>query len=85
MSAVPVRDAVDATPSDADDAAWDARVERADPGSYLQLSAWARVKAVNGWRAVRLGHETGPEVVMKIGMRLPGRNRPCLYGLRSTV
>ena len=38
--------------------AWDALVETSDPGSYLQLSAWARVKAVNGWSAhqVRLCH-----------------------------
>ena len=27
---------------------WDAVVEAADPGSYLQLSGWARVKAANG-------------------------------------
>jgi peptidoglycan pentaglycine glycine transferase (the first glycine) len=32
---------------------WDAFVQASDPGSYLQLSAWAQVKAVNGWRAVR--------------------------------
>jgi peptidoglycan pentaglycine glycine transferase (the first glycine) len=34
--------------------AWDALVESSDPGSYLQLTAWARVKAVNGWSAQRL-------------------------------
>jgi lipid II:glycine glycyltransferase (peptidoglycan interpeptide bridge formation enzyme) len=44
-----------ATPRYADDVAWDALVEASDPGSYLQLSAWARVKAVNGWRATRVG------------------------------
>jgi peptidoglycan pentaglycine glycine transferase (the first glycine) len=38
------------TPADAD---WDAFVEAARPGSYLQLSGWARVKAVNGWTATR--------------------------------
>ncbi len=37
-----------------DDAAWDAFVAASDPGSYLQASGWARVKAVNGWRAVRV-------------------------------
>jgi peptidoglycan pentaglycine glycine transferase (the first glycine) len=37
-----------------DDASWDAFVETANPGSYLQLSGWARVKAVNGWRSERL-------------------------------
>ena len=31
---------------------WDAFVQSADPGSYLQLSPWARVKAVNGWSRV---------------------------------
>jgi lipid II:glycine glycyltransferase (peptidoglycan interpeptide bridge formation enzyme) len=35
-------------------AAWDAVVEANPRGSYLQLSAWARVKAVNGWTARRL-------------------------------
>jgi lipid II:glycine glycyltransferase (peptidoglycan interpeptide bridge formation enzyme) len=37
-----------------DDQAWDAFVARADPGSYLQLAGWARVKAVNGWTAARV-------------------------------
>jgi peptidoglycan pentaglycine glycine transferase (the first glycine) len=37
-----------------DDGAWDAFVAGADPGSYLQLSEWARVKAVNGWSSTRL-------------------------------
>ncbi len=38
----------------ADPDAWDHFVEASDPGSYLQLSAWAGVKAVNGWSAHRL-------------------------------
>jgi len=33
---------------------WDRFVEAGDPGSYLQLSGWAAVKAVNGWSAHRL-------------------------------
>ena len=33
---------------------WDAFVEASDPGSYLQLSSWATVKAVNGWSAHRI-------------------------------
>lgn len=37
-----------------EDHAWDAFVARSEPGSYLQTSAWARVKAANGWRAVRV-------------------------------
>jgi lipid II:glycine glycyltransferase (peptidoglycan interpeptide bridge formation enzyme) len=44
-----------------DDAGWDALVAGADPGSYLQLSGWARVKAVNGWSSTRLlAGETAP-------------------------
>src|SRR5438552_108382 len=35
------------------DDGWDRFVENANPGSYLQLSGWARVKAVNGWSNVR--------------------------------
>ena len=38
----------------ADPEAWDQFVEASDPGSYLQLSAWAGVKAVNGWSAHRV-------------------------------
>jgi peptidoglycan pentaglycine glycine transferase (the first glycine) len=42
-------------PFDPDDTkAWDAFVAGANPGSYLQLSPWAQVKAVNGWSAVRI-------------------------------
>ncbi len=37
-----------------DPTAWDAFVEASDPGSYLQLTAWAAVKAVNGWAATAL-------------------------------
>ena len=33
----------------ADPSDWDAFVESSDPGSYLQLNAWAKVKAVS-WR-----------------------------------
>jgi lipid II:glycine glycyltransferase (peptidoglycan interpeptide bridge formation enzyme) len=42
-----------------DPTAWDAFVSASDPGSYLQLSAWAAVKAVNGWSAVRVGSAAG--------------------------
>ena len=34
-----------------DPAAWDTFVQAADPGSYLQLRAWAEVKRRNGWSA----------------------------------
>ena len=37
-----------------DPEAWDQFVERHEPGSYLQLSGWATVKAVNGWAAHRI-------------------------------
>jgi lipid II:glycine glycyltransferase (peptidoglycan interpeptide bridge formation enzyme) len=44
-----------AAAADAPDAAeWDAFVEANQRGSYLQLSAWTRVKAVNGWGARRV-------------------------------
>lgn len=35
-------------------AEWDRFVESCDPGSHLQLSGWARVKAVNGWATERV-------------------------------
>ena len=37
-----------------DDPSWDAFVAAGDPGSYLQLAGWSRVKAVNGWTRARL-------------------------------
>ena len=43
--------------SPADESAWDDVVAASEPGSYLQLSAWARVKAVNGWTAHRIETE----------------------------
>jgi lipid II:glycine glycyltransferase (peptidoglycan interpeptide bridge formation enzyme) len=47
--------AVTVGPASPDPAAdWDAFVEASDPGSYLQLSGWAAVKAVNGWTAHRI-------------------------------
>jgi lipid II:glycine glycyltransferase (peptidoglycan interpeptide bridge formation enzyme) len=36
-----------------DKAVWDAFVARCNPGSYLQTSAWADVKAPNGWTPLR--------------------------------
>jgi lipid II:glycine glycyltransferase (peptidoglycan interpeptide bridge formation enzyme) len=33
--------------------AWDAFVSASTPGSHLQTSAWAEVKAPNGWRPMR--------------------------------
>ncbi len=60
-------------PVDAD--AWDALVESSDPGSYLQLSGWARVKAVNGWAAHRI--TAGPRVGAQVLVRRP---RPLPWG-----
>ncbi len=59
--------------SDSDEAAWDAFVEAADPASYLQLSGWATVKAVNGWSAqrVRTGDSDHPAVGAQILLRRP--------------
>ena len=42
-----------------DDDAWDAFVESTPNGEYLQLSAWAKVKAPNGWRSVRVVADGG--------------------------
>jgi lipid II:glycine glycyltransferase (peptidoglycan interpeptide bridge formation enzyme) len=36
-----------------DKARWDSFVARSNPGSYLQTTAWAEVKAPNGWTPVR--------------------------------
>jgi lipid II:glycine glycyltransferase (peptidoglycan interpeptide bridge formation enzyme) len=38
----------------ATDDAWDRFVASSTLGSYLQLSGWARVKAVNGWTSTRV-------------------------------
>jgi len=53
---------VSAAPARPDHAAWDAFVASADPGSYLQLRAWAEVKRSNGWSArdVRADAPAGP-------------------------
>ena len=55
-----------------DDAAWDAFVEDANPGSYLQLAGWARVKAVNGWSAVRVEADgIGAQVLVRRPRPMP--------------
>ena len=60
------------------DSAWDALVEAADPGSYLQLAAWARVKAVNGWTATRIADGEGPATTA--AQVLVRRPRPLPWG-----
>jgi lipid II:glycine glycyltransferase (peptidoglycan interpeptide bridge formation enzyme) len=64
-----------------DQKAWDAFVSGAEPGSYLQLSPWAQVKAVNGWSAVRLAAGgsggDGPTIGAQVLVRRP---RPLPWG-----
>ena len=60
--------------------AWDEHVSASDPGSYLQLSAWAKVKAVNGWTAHRVV-APGPDGAATIGAQiLVRRPRPLPWG-----
>jgi peptidoglycan pentaglycine glycine transferase (the first glycine) len=48
---------VDLAPANA---TWDSFVARSSPGSYLQTTAWAEVKAPNGWTPVRfIGSSVG--------------------------
>jgi len=54
-----------------DPRAWDAFVAASDPGSYLQLSGWAKVKAVNGWSAARLGGDGPNPIGAQILVRRP--------------
>ena len=53
-----------------DTATWDAFVSRSNPGSYLQTSAWAEVKAPNGWTPLRF---LGSSLVVRDGS---GREAP---------
>ncbi len=60
------------------DDAWDAFVSRTDPGSYLQLAGWARVKAVNGWRSARITAGEGDGLIgAQVLVRRP---RPLPWG-----
>lgn len=77
-SATPVPPATPGTPAGQPAVGrWDAFVEGSDPGSYLQLTPWARVKAVNGWRAGRIGSEDGPAIGAQVLVRRP---RPLPWG-----
>ena len=53
--------------------AWDALVEASDPGSYLQLTGWARVKAVNGWgsRRILASDRVGAQILLRRPRPLP--------------
>ncbi len=48
-----------AVADDLEPSAWDRWVTGAPLGSYLQLPAWAAVKAANGWSSVRLAADAG--------------------------
>ena len=58
-------------------AAWDALVAASEPGSYLQLAAWAQVKAANGWTSTRIitedpaGGAVGAQVLVRRPRPLP--------------
>ncbi len=68
--AAPTPEVTTADPGDA--AAWDAFVEANPLGSYLQLSGWAGVKAVNGWRSRRLlAGGAGAQVLLRRPGPLP--------------
>ena len=51
--------------------AWDGVVEANPLGSYLQLTAWAGVKAVNGWSSRRL-FDADARVGAQVLLRRPG-------------
>jgi peptidoglycan pentaglycine glycine transferase (the first glycine) len=61
----------------ADPTSWDAFVEASEPGSYLQLSGWASVKAVNGWTPHRFSTATVAPTGAQILVRRP---RPMPWG-----
>jgi peptidoglycan pentaglycine glycine transferase (the first glycine) len=64
---------VTVAPAPTDPASWDAFVQAAEPGSYLQLRAWAKVKRVNGWSSVdvRADAPLGP-IAAQVLLRRPG-------------
>jgi peptidoglycan pentaglycine glycine transferase (the first glycine) len=59
---------------------WDAVVEAAEPGSYLQLSGWAKVKAVNGWAPHRLLADGDADAARVGAQILVRRPRPLPWG-----
>lgn len=65
--------AAERPPATSDPAAWDAFVEASDPGSYLQLTGWAAVKAVNGWSGHRLAPDAaiGAQILVRRPAPLP--------------
>lgn len=59
------------TPPLAEPDAWDAFVIENELGSYLQRSAWARVKAVNGWTSARVVAGGGAPIGAQVLLRRP--------------
>ena len=59
------------TPPLGDPAAWDAFVAENELGSYLQRTAWARVKAVNGWTSARVVAGDATPIGAQILLRKP--------------
>jgi len=66
-AAVTAADVADPTTGD-----WDSVVEANPLGSYLQLSAWAEVKAVNGWTSRRLLDPGAGQAGAQVLVRRPG-------------
>ncbi len=57
---------------DPDLASWDSLVAGSTPGSYLQTSAWAAVKAPNGWTPLRfIGTDAGVAHGAQLLLRRP--------------
>ena len=59
------------TPALAQPAAWDAFVAENELGSYLQRTAWARVKAANGWTSARVVAVGATPIGAQILLRRP--------------
>ena len=59
------------TPALAEPAPWDAFVAENELGSYLQRTAWARVKAANGWTSARVVAGGATPIGAQILLRRP--------------
>jgi lipid II:glycine glycyltransferase (peptidoglycan interpeptide bridge formation enzyme) len=57
-----------------DPEAWDAFVAASPQATYLQATAWARVKAPNGWTAEHIETTDAPRVGAQVLVRRPGRS-----------
>ncbi len=61
---------LDQLPAETDE--WDDFVQAAEPGSYLQLRAWARVKRVNGWASTDVVADTSAgRIAAQVLLRRP--------------